>query len=79
MERVASLSFNQRVVLGYTKEEAYFAGKPIMDFANSFISPVILVGPDSPEEIHLNQQANLLAERLGLKADNYILIDFATI
>ena len=37
----------QILVLGYIGLDTYFAGKPIEEFANSFVSPVILVGPHS--------------------------------
>jgi hypothetical protein len=56
----------QLLVLGYPKPPAVFAGKPIEEFADSFISPVILVGPDRGDQLHLNTRAALIARRLGL-------------
>ncbi len=56
----------QLLVLGYTKKGAVFAGKPIEEFADSFISPVILVGPDSPEQLFFNSRATLLSRNLRL-------------
>lgn len=56
----------QLLVLGYTKKGAVFAKKPIEEFANNFISPVILVGPDDPTQYYLNHQAELLSFNLGI-------------
>jgi len=59
----------QILVLGYTKKGAIFARKPIEEFADSFISPVILVGPDKPEQLFFNSRATLVADNLGLNKD----------
>jgi hypothetical protein len=56
----------QLLVLGYTKNGVIFAKKPIEEFANNFISPVILVGPDDPTQFYLNHQAKLLSFKLGI-------------
>jgi hypothetical protein len=56
----------QVLVLGYVGRDATFAGKPIEEFADSFICPVILVGPDSPQQFHLNRPAALYPKRFGL-------------
>jgi hypothetical protein len=56
----------QVLVLGYPAPPATFAGKPIEVFADSFICPVILVGPDHRDQLHLNTRAALLAHTLGL-------------
>jgi len=56
----------QILVLGYIGYDAYFAGKPIQEFANSFVCPIVLVGPESPDQFHLNSQANLISTHLGL-------------
>lgn len=57
----------QILVLGYTGHNAYFANRTIEKFAESFVSPVVLVGPDNPEEYYLNKQAVLLTDKLGLE------------
>ena len=54
----------QILVLGYAGQDAWFAGKPIEEFAESFACPVVLVGPDDPEQVHLNSTAALMAEKL---------------
>ena len=56
----------QILVLGYLSEDAHFGGRPILEFANSFVSPVVLVGPRYPDEFYLNASAALISERLGL-------------
>jgi hypothetical protein len=56
----------QILVLGYPAWGAQFAGKPMEAFADSFICPVVLVGPDSPGQFHLNQAAGLISDKLGL-------------
>jgi len=59
------------LVVGVPDAKATFAGKPIRDFADSFISPVVLVGPDSPDELYLNSQAKLISEQLHLPERAY--------
>ncbi len=56
----------QLLILAYIKQDAFFAGKPIKEFADSFVSPVVLVGPDRPEQLSFNSRAVLLAPGLGL-------------
>ena len=47
--------------------------KPIEEFANDFISPVILVGPKNPEQLCLNNQAALLSFELGIPEEKYTI------
>ena len=56
----------QVLVLGYPTHGASFAGHPIEEFADDFISPVVLVGPDRPDQYRLNSRAALIADQLGL-------------
>jgi hypothetical protein len=62
----------QVLVLGYPHEAASFGGVPIREFATSFVCPVVLVGPGSPHEIHLNEPAALLDDALGLAGRLYV-------
>jgi hypothetical protein len=62
----------QLLVLGYPSDGARFGGVPIEDFATSFVSPVILVGPSSPLDIRLNEPAALIHDRLGLADRDYM-------
>ena len=56
----------QVLVLGYLNREATFAGRKLTEFAESFISPVVLVGPNSPNEFYLNKPAGLIVAKLDL-------------
>ncbi len=56
----------QVLVLGYLNPDATFAGKKLTEFAESFISPVVLVGHNSPDEYYLNKPAALIAPSLNL-------------
>jgi hypothetical protein len=56
----------QILVLGYVDRDAKFARKPIVEFAESFVCPVVLVGPDHPCQFHLNGPAILMSGQLGL-------------
>lgn len=69
----------QLLVLGYTKKGVYFGKKPIEEFADSFISPVILVGPDRPEQLFFNSRASLLAPNLGLDKEKWRKSEIAAI
>jgi hypothetical protein len=56
----------QLLILGHPGPHATFGEKPLDEFANSFVCPVILVGPDHPRQFQLNSTAVLISERLGL-------------
>jgi hypothetical protein len=56
----------QVLVLGYVERGIRFGRYPIEEFAEKFISPVLLVGPEKPDEIYLNSRAVLMASKLGL-------------
>jgi hypothetical protein len=56
----------QVLVLARPEVGAQFAGWPIEEFAHRFVSPVVLVGPDHPEQFLLNSRAALLVDRLGI-------------
>ncbi|MGD8362715.1 MAG: universal stress protein [Gemmatimonadota bacterium] len=56
----------QILVLGYPARDACFGGKPMEEFAESFVCPVVLVGPDDPRHFHLNEAAALISDKLGL-------------
>jgi hypothetical protein len=59
----------QILVLPYPSPGATFGGRPIEEFADCFVCPVVLVGPGSPDDYHLNRPAALMAGRLGLVAE----------
>jgi hypothetical protein len=61
----------QVLILGYTSYGAKFTDKPIEKFADDFISPVILVGPENPKQYFLNSRASLLSSKLGISPENW--------
>lgn len=65
----------QILVLGYPGTHARFAGKALEEFADSFVCPVILVGPDGPEQFHLNAGAVFIQEKLGLPEGSWQKIE----
>ena len=71
LHRCLKISEFQLLILGYTKTDAVFVRKPIEEFANDFISPVVLVGPKNPQQLCLNHQAALLSFKLGIANDTY--------
>jgi hypothetical protein len=64
----------QVLVLGYPKPPAFFAGKPIEEFADSFICPVILVGPERKNQFFLNSRASLIVNSLQIPARDWVRI-----
>lgn len=73
LHRCLKISEFQLLVLGYIKKGAVFVKKPIEEFANDFISPVILVGPKDQNQLCLNNQAALLSFELGISNDKYTI------
>jgi len=73
LHRCLKISEFQLLILGYPKKSAVFVRKPIEEFANDFISPVILVGPKYSDQLCLNKQAALLAFKLGIQDEKYII------
>jgi len=68
----------QVLVLGYPQFGSHFAKYAIEEFAEKFISPVVLVGPDSPDQFFLNHQAVQLVDKLGLVNKNWIELEAVT-
>jgi hypothetical protein len=64
----------QVLVLARPERGIEFAGQPIEEFADKFVSPVILVGPESPETFLLNSRAALLVDRFGMPGGKWSLI-----
>jgi hypothetical protein len=67
----------QVLVLGYTKQGVNFGRNPIEKFAEAFICPVVLVGPDSPDHLHLNSRAEMISSKLCLENKNCQVINQA--
>lgn len=56
----------QVLVLPYPAPDAVFGKRSLEEFADLFISPVVLVGPQRREQIHLNSRAALIVDQLEL-------------
>jgi len=56
----------QVLVLAHISPGCMFAGKPIEDFAHAFVAPVVLVGPDKSDQLHLNSRAAMITHELEL-------------
>jgi len=65
----------QILVLGYVGPQAMFGGRPIEDFAEAFVCPVVLVGPDRSDQFHLNKQAALIVNKLVLDKNSWKTIE----
>ncbi|SRR5579875_2933956 len=65
----------QVLVLGQIRPGATFGGRPIEEFADSFVCPVVLVGPERRNQFLLNRPAQLIVDRLGLEAEAWSVID----
>jgi len=65
----------QVLVLGYPESNALFANRPIEHYADAFVCPVVLVGPSSRRELHLNSRAALIANQFGLASEDWSLIE----
>lgn len=65
----------QVLVLGYIRKDVSFGLRPIEEFADAFICPVILVGPERPDQFYLNSQAQLIVDKLGLDTNTWSPLD----
>jgi len=65
----------QVLFLAYPNENTVFAGKPIEKFADSFVCPLVLVGPDRQDQFRLNSRAALLVERLGIPSGQWSQVE----
>lgn len=64
----------QVLVLAYRAHGAPFAGRTIEQFAYAFNSPVVMVGPDRPDQFLVNPAASVLARQLDLEAQDCSVI-----
>lgn len=61
----------QAMVLGYLEHDAPFGSGSIETFAYRFNGPIVLVGPDRPNQLYLNPPATLVSGQLGLTDDDW--------
>jgi hypothetical protein len=62
------------LVLAYEHRGCLFGTRSIEEFAEGMPCPVVLVGPEQREEVHLNTPARLWAETLGLNESEWQLL-----
>ncbi|MFH0944160.1 MAG: hypothetical protein V2A76_03095 [Planctomycetota bacterium] len=65
----------QVLFLAHPGFDAYFCGKPIDTFAETFVCPIVLVGPHSPTQFRLNGGAALIFDQLGLAKGTWSRLD----
>jgi len=61
----------QVMVLGYLDYGMAFGDDSIEAFAYRFNGPVVLVGPNRPDQFYLNPPARLVSWRMGLSEDDW--------
>jgi hypothetical protein len=61
----------QAMMLGYLDYGAPFGDDSIEVFAYRFNGPIVLVGPDRPDQFYLNPPATLVSSQLGLTDDEW--------
>ena len=59
------------LIIPYLERDITFGNVPIERFACGFIPPVLLVGPDEPDQYFLNPQAALIVDRLELPSGSW--------
>ena len=65
----------QVLVLGYATPTATFSNRPIEDFAEAFVCPVVLVGPKRADQFRLNSRAAMIISDLGIPEGKWSLIE----
>ena len=61
----------QVLVLAVPEAGAKFSRKSIEVFADNFVCPVILVGPDRPDQFRLNSSAALWSEKFAISENSW--------
>lgn len=61
----------QAMILGYLERDAPFGSGSIETFAYRFNGPIVLVGPDRPNQLYLNPPATLVSGQLGFTDDDW--------
>jgi hypothetical protein len=64
----------QVLVLGYLHHGVMFGQRPIEEFSEAFICPVVLVGPDHADQLYLNSRAALIASKLNLDGRDWSVL-----
>jgi hypothetical protein len=61
----------QLLIIPHLEKGITFGNVPIEEFAYRFTAPVVLVGPDRPDQFQLNPSAVLLIDRLAIPPDSW--------
>jgi len=56
----------QVLVLPWPRHGCTFGRRPLEQFAEAFVCPIVVVGPDSPYELSLNHPATQVLDQIGL-------------
>jgi hypothetical protein len=59
------------LVLPYEGHHCPFGSKTIEEFAESMPCPTVLVGPERPDQLYVNELSDLWIDRLGLEGRDY--------
>ena len=65
----------QMLVLAYRDAGALFAGRTIEEFAISLPFPVLLAGPERPDQLFANPPALLLSQQRDMQQDDWAPIE----
>lgn len=65
----------QILVLACPHAGAKLGRRPIEEFAESFICPVVLVGPDRPDQFRINSPARIIVSKLDLESNAWALLE----
>jgi len=66
----------QLLILACPSENAVFGNRSLKNFAEGFVCPVILVGPESRSQLRLNKPALLMDNLIGLNREECIPLEF---
>jgi hypothetical protein len=64
----------QVLVLGHIHEGVSFGNRPIKEFAGAFVCPMVLVGPEKPNQFLINEPARMIVDKLGLEPGTWSVI-----
>jgi len=64
----------QVLVMPWPDPDSSFGARPIADFVDAFVCPVVTVGPDSPYDLVLNRPAAHIASQLGLAPGGWTVV-----
>jgi len=69
----------QVLVLGCVRKGVTFGRRPIEEFAEAFACPVVLIGPDDPDQFRLNSPARIILDKLELEPESWSMLEPLTV